>query len=144
MWLPNRIFKAFRWQCLREIARIESFLNEHALLPPEKIANDILDELVIATNKLSHMRQKMTSEWQRTNEANEMENSRHKTPVWSIYHPVWSYLFLSGRFFWSIFRVNFSGHLLGSLVRVGSHRIRLIDLPWILYRRVPMGSRRFR
>jgi hypothetical protein len=81
MWLPNRIFKAFRWQCLREIARIESFLNEHALLPPEKIANDILDELVIATNKLSHMRQKMTSEWQRTNEANEMENSRHKTPV---------------------------------------------------------------
>ena len=81
MWLPNRIFKAFRQQSLQKIAWIELFLNEHALLPPEKIANDILDELVIATNKLSHMRQKMTSEWQRTNEANEMENSRHKTPV---------------------------------------------------------------
>ena len=50
---------------MQEIARIESFLNEHALLPPEEITNDILDELVVATNKLSQLRQKMTSEWQR-------------------------------------------------------------------------------
>ena len=65
MWLPNRIFKAFRRQCLQEIAWIESFLNKHALLPPEKITHDVLDELVTASTKLSHVRQRMTSEWQR-------------------------------------------------------------------------------
>ena len=65
MWLPNRIFKAFRRQCLQEIAWIESFLNEHALLPPEKITEDAMEELIIASTKLSHVRQRMATEWHR-------------------------------------------------------------------------------
>ena len=65
MWLPNRIFKAFRRQCLQEIAWIESFLNEHALLPPEEITHDVLDELNKQKEELSHIRQRMTSEWTR-------------------------------------------------------------------------------
>ena len=77
MWLPNRIFKAFRQQCLQKIAWIESFLNEHAMLPPEEITHDVLDELNKRKEELSHIRQRMTSEW-----------TRHLTEVqeWGLKH----------------------------------------------------------
>ena len=65
MWLPNRIFKAFRRQCLQEIAWIESFLNDHALLPPEEITEEAMSVLNIASTKLSHVRQRMATEWHR-------------------------------------------------------------------------------
>ena len=65
MWLPNRIFTAFRQQCLQKIAWIESFLNEHALLPLENITQDKLDELNNRNEDLSHTRRRMASEWTR-------------------------------------------------------------------------------
>ena len=64
MWLPNRIFSAFRQQCLQKIAWIESFLNEHALLP-DKVTPDKLEELNTRNEDLSNARRRMASEWAR-------------------------------------------------------------------------------
>ncbi len=64
MWLPNRIFRAFHQQCLQKIARIESFLNKHALTQ-ENVTQDQLDELDNQTENLSHTRRRMASEWAR-------------------------------------------------------------------------------
>ena len=45
MWLPNRIFTAFRQQCLQKVAWIESFLNDNALTP-EKVTEDKIETMV--------------------------------------------------------------------------------------------------
>ena len=64
MWLPNRIFTAYRQQCLHKIAWIESFLNDNALTP-EKVTEDKLNELYNRNEDLTTARRKMTFAWER-------------------------------------------------------------------------------
>ena len=60
MWLPIKIFTAFRQQCLQKIAWIESFLKDNAL-SPENVTGDKLRELYNQNQELEIARQKMAS-----------------------------------------------------------------------------------